>query len=492
MCLSALALSQSLYINSPRHECEVSLPSISRVLGEILYSSLILIGSPSISRILAVRQLFHSYYSFLTSTTKLYHNFNMSHNGEASSSNATRPTISTDDLQGLSDEQKQTVERCTGIVQEFRTGQISKSRAALLLQQTIPHDDFNDEEFLSIYEPYFDMLENFERYRRGNVQQTDEIQRRLDATPDVEHDPHTFDEQPDEAVIARASKRQRSLSTDGPDDEYTRRTRLNFSALPWNEEEGAGQDRSSTLSPALQKTQSLLENFSRDVKRARSSLLNCNKSIPQFPQTEWLNLLNGYAVDLDHVFSNIYTIPHNTNDDVELGKNLEILQGSSLPAKTVKTHGDWVIAWDCLVDATLFVFKHRRRELLSYGKHIQRYFASLSPQYHNRVINYDRAVRIRAAQRRDIELTDFNEFADLQIQWISNPSTVSFNQSSDSRDSREPKAKSSNNRRRSAACRRWNEGRCPNSAASCNYMHICAKCSSSEHVANKCNSPGKK
>ena len=60
MCLSALALSQSLYINSPRHECEVSLPSISRVLGEILYSSLILISSPSISRILAVRQLFHS------------------------------------------------------------------------------------------------------------------------------------------------------------------------------------------------------------------------------------------------------------------------------------------------------------------------------------------------------------------------------------------------------------------------------------------------
>ena len=60
MCLSALVLSQSLYINSPRHECEVSLPSISCVLGEILYSSLILISSPSISRILAVRQLFHS------------------------------------------------------------------------------------------------------------------------------------------------------------------------------------------------------------------------------------------------------------------------------------------------------------------------------------------------------------------------------------------------------------------------------------------------
>jgi hypothetical protein len=128
-------------------------------------------------------------------------------------------------------------------------------------------------------------------------------------------------------------------------------------------------------------------------------LLNCNKSIPQFSQAEWLNLLSGNAFDLDHVFSNLYTVSHSTNNVIELGKNIELLHGSSVPAKSVRTHGDWVIAWDCLVDATLFVFRHRKRELQFYGKHIQRYFASLSPQLHSRVINYDRAVRIRAAQR---------------------------------------------------------------------------------------------
>lgn len=103
-------------------------------------------------------------------------------------------------------------------------------------------------------------------------------------------------------------------------------------------------------------------------------------AISQFhnsPQAEWLNLLNGYTVDLDHVFSNIYTTTHATSDVVELRKNIELLHGSLTPAKTVKTHGDWVIAWDCLVDATLFVFKHGKQELQAYSKHVQRYFASL-------------------------------------------------------------------------------------------------------------------
>jgi hypothetical protein len=173
---------------------------------------------------------------------------------------------------------------------------------------------------------------------------------------------------------------------------------LNFDTLPWNEPKDADIDMSAILSPALQKTHSLLENFSRVVKKARSSLLNCDRPIPQFPQAEWLNLLSGNAVDLDHVFSNIYTVSHNSNNIIELGKSVELLHGSSTPTKVVKTHGDWVIAWDCLVDATLFMFKHRRSELQSYGKHIQQLFASLPSQFHGRAINYDRAICIRAAQ----------------------------------------------------------------------------------------------
>jgi len=82
-------------------------------------------------------------------------------------------------------------------------------------------------------------------------------------------------------------------------------------------------------------------------------LLNCNKALPQFPQYEWLNLLNGNAVDLNHVLSNIYTISHNSKESIKLGKDVEILHGVSAPAKMVKTHGDWVIAWDATIEATV-------------------------------------------------------------------------------------------------------------------------------------------
>ncbi|KAF8221564.1 hypothetical protein L208DRAFT_1327216 [Tricholoma matsutake] len=104
---------------------------------------------------------------------------------------------------------------------------------------------------------------------------------------------------------------------------------------------------------------------------SKANLLNCGRSYPQFPQSEWLNLLSGNSIDLDHIFSNIYSITQEDQESGSPGKNLELLHGSSVPEKTVKTHGDWVIAWEALVDTTQFVFMHCRLELQQYGQHIQ-------------------------------------------------------------------------------------------------------------------------
>jgi hypothetical protein len=92
----------------------------------------------------------------------------MSQNGE-SSSNATRQTIPSAPSSEPTEEQRQTVDKCTNVVQDFRSGKITKPRASLLLQQLIPRDDSNENIFLSTYESYFDMLDNFEHYRSGNI-----------------------------------------------------------------------------------------------------------------------------------------------------------------------------------------------------------------------------------------------------------------------------------------------------------------------------------
>ena len=102
----------------------------------------------------------------------------MFHNGENSSSE-TRPASSPAITPELSESQKQTVDKCTNIVQEFRTGRISKSKASLQLQRAIPHGDHDEDSFTSTYESYFDMLENFERYQNGSIERVDNVHQRL-------------------------------------------------------------------------------------------------------------------------------------------------------------------------------------------------------------------------------------------------------------------------------------------------------------------------
>ena len=98
----------------------------------------------------------------------------MSQDGETPSSSAMRVTFPS--TSELSKGQRQIVGKCTDIVQDFRSGKISKPKASLLLQQSIPHDNSDESIFLSTYESYFGMLNNFEQYRRGNVKRVDSIQ----------------------------------------------------------------------------------------------------------------------------------------------------------------------------------------------------------------------------------------------------------------------------------------------------------------------------
>ena len=132
--------------------------------------------------------IFRSSHPHTVSYNQRYYYIGMSHNGEASTGEATQPTLSSLKASELSEEQKQTVEKCTNIIQEFRSGSVSKSKAALLLQQAIPRNGSSEEQFLAVYEPYFDMLNNFERYRSRNADRIDDVRQRLAGFPAAERD----------------------------------------------------------------------------------------------------------------------------------------------------------------------------------------------------------------------------------------------------------------------------------------------------------------
>ena len=177
-----------------------------------------------------------------------------------------------------------------------------------------------------------------------------------------------------------------------------------------------------SLSQSLSQTQAILKNFSRDPKLAKSSLLNSSR-LPQFPDSEWANLITGQAVDLDHVLAGQYSVAHDERRTERIGE-LEVIVGSARPARIVDTHGKWVIAWDQAVEATTYIFPHRSTELRDYGRHISQLFASFPDTLHSCIIQYDHAVRIRVAQRRDLLLTDFGQFSDLHVLWVQNAGAV--------------------------------------------------------------------
>jgi hypothetical protein len=359
-------------------------------------------------------------------------------------------------------------QRCTKIVEEFRLGNKDKLSAILDVQASIPHQSLDDSTLRSAMRTYLNMLESFETYRDRSGHHPN-YDRDVSEAGGMGH----RDEQ--QAVPVEPTKRPHSAASS--DEEHPSKRKVDVSVFPWT---SSGIRLSGANELSLRTTRAALENFARDLKFSKSSVVN-SIGCPQFPDSEWTNLLSGRAVELDHVLSGLFTVTQDDKRTERVG-DLEIAVGPTTPAKAVKTHGEWITAWEPTVEATTYVFPHREIELKRYGKYILQLFSALPVEAHSRIISFDKAVRVRVAQRRDLTLTDFNEFVDLQFHWIQNVGSITTTRSS--RDRRpEPTA---NRTSRRDPCRRWNEGRCPNTNQACNYKHVCSKCRQNHHTAPEC------
>ena len=266
---------------------------------------------------------------------------------------------------------------CVEITERFRAGTITKVSAILALQQTIPQETKTT--YLEALGAYLRVLDNFEHIR----ERTSCIEGLREPSGNADNE---------EENIAGSTKRQRSQSI-GSDDGSTKQ-KIDPSTFAWVICDTVDPP---ALSPSLQQTQAVLENFSHDPKFAKTSLLNSAR-LPQFPDSEWTNLIARRAVDLDHVLAGQYSVNHDGRRTECIG-DVEIVVGSTKLARVVDTHGKWVNAWDQTVDATTYVFPHRSSELQDYRRYISQLFSCFPDTMHPCVIQYDRAVRICVAQR---------------------------------------------------------------------------------------------
>ena len=354
---------------------------------------------------------------------------------------------------------------CDGFVSDYRNLRISKAGALANIYATLVAEI--NEEGEAVERPfgrYIAILENHDQFigaagKRG----TRDRSTSPEGPDDNEHEDDEGEEGEREEYSGRKRARLDSTS-DGSKPAY-----------PWNT---TGASPRVTLSVALEKTRKLLKLYAIDPKGAKSSLLN-EPDCPEFPDGEWKNILAGRAVNLDNVLSGYHSVSNN-DEHIEILGDLEFKVPSVTPNKVVKTTGDWSIAWNKTVRATVFAFPHRSRELSSYGETIINLFGATHVNFHSRVIAFDRAVRRRVGSRRDVELTDLHEFLDLRTSHMDNIGAAVVH-SGDGPMRGTPCKKTE-------PCNRWNQGLCTLDEATCRRLHICNICREKGHKGPKCTS----
>ncbi|KAE9406494.1 hypothetical protein BT96DRAFT_1051149 [Gymnopus androsaceus JB14] len=231
--------------------------------------------------------------------------------------------------------------------------------------------------------------------------------------------------------------------------------------------------RKSNLSESLEKTRVILANLAREPKYARASIQS-QPDCPVFSSEDWDDLVTGKPARLDHIFASMHATTLDERQTQKVGE-VEFKFGPPVAGKKVSNSGDWQIVFAKYKKALTFVFPHRVDELERYSEHIIRLFGALPKADQHRVIDYDKAIRYRVSQSRQYELTDFGEFQDLFMHWVQAPTPKP-------RDS----GRKDNKSRKREPCKRYNEGRCPNTAQSCGYQHICSKCNKNDHSRANC------
>ncbi|KIK87752.1 hypothetical protein PAXRUDRAFT_14431 [Paxillus rubicundulus Ve08.2h10] len=205
---------------------------------------------------------------------------------------------------------------------------------------------------------------------------------------------YTDSRQPDEEGQS-SSKRQRSA--------------IDESLFPWGPTSVAIQD---TLAPEHQQVLNILDNWSNDPTFIVRKILLAPRA-PDFPPDQWTNIIKGLAIDLNKIVGAHYSTDVETKQMKDIRDLFQLSIRTSKQSKIVWTHGDWVIAFGKTLQATVFALPQRSAEYTAWQTYISQLFASVQFSQHERVMEFDKAVRLCVANQKHIRLIDFAKFDDL-------------------------------------------------------------------------------
>jgi len=344
------------------------------------------------------------------------------------------------------------VTNCLQAVEDYRGQHISKweaiSKIATAIQSATASTD--NEQRTTAGDTYLAMLDEHDNLLAGASNRGR-----------LEH-PQNNEEEGYEEDVNPTAKSKRSLSRSSSPD--SKRRKFDETLYAWKVREEIAP---ITLSPNLERTRAMVQNYTADLKHALWSLQSAG-SLPPFPKPEWKRVLSGTAVNLDAVFSGLFSTLADDKISTSIG-DFDLSVGGSKPSKTVQSHGDWTIAWNATTAAILCAFPHRSYELQQYAEYILQFFGAF-PFSHHKVINLDKAIHRYTGEVKHIELSEFGRFRHLEARYLQDDGAGNRGNTSKEKEA------SKSDRRSTEACRQWNSGICNRCASECRYRHLCSNC----------------
>ena len=255
---------------------------------------------------------------------------------------------------GVLNLQSPVVTECYDWIEKFKSGVAKKGEAIFEIYSILASSGEKSEIIKAAAESYTKILDQHDlkiskAFKRGRVSEGE-----APNSPRASRDP------------SRSSTRSQSRASSIDSDAAIRKKKkVDESDLPWiirNKLLGV------ELRPELRATLELLRAWSINPKQVKSSIVNTPRC-PAFPDSEWLNLIQGKSINLDNVFSGFYSTSTDNQRTESIGE-VEFKFGTKDASKPVTTHGDWTIAFDLTRDAYLFAFAHRAEELKVYQRYI--------------------------------------------------------------------------------------------------------------------------
>jgi len=136
----------------------------------------------------------------------------------------------------------------------------------------------------------------------------------------------------------------------------------------------------------------------------------------------WFNILLNRYIDLEKIFSGHYPlesdspqVQSSSEPDTSVSPTMAADPGNaSKYPKSIRSHGDWTIAYASVKEAILFAYPHRLKELCEYEKYIIGLFATVAiPVKYVLIVQLDRAICICIAHSNDMSFTCYHKFNDL-------------------------------------------------------------------------------